>query len=147
MCSKARLTYKQAQEILNNKHLELNETSVKLFKIAMHLCIDHLNDPAYSYKISEAGEEHSWQAHMLVEELMIWANKLIAKFLYERLPDMTLLRRQVAPPHDVVATFQGSFSSVGGYSLAMNHLNFRPPIESLLVLQTTAKDIRDAISS
>ena len=147
MCSKARLTYREAQKIIENKHLELNETLVKLLQFAMHLRIDRLNNAAYSYEISEAGEENSWQAHLLVEELMIWANKSIAEFLYEHLPDMTLLRRQVAPPHEVVAAFKGSFSNVGGYSLAMNHLNFRPPIESLLVLQTTAKDIRDAISS
>ena len=147
MCSKARLTYKQAQEILDNKQLEWNDTLVRLFRIAMHLRIERLSNTAYSYEISDAGEENNWQAHLLVEELMIWANKSIAKFLYEHLPDMTLLRRQVAPSHDVVAAFKGSFSSIGGYSLAMNHLKFRQPIEPLLVLQTTAKDIRDAISS
>ena len=147
MCSKARLTYKQAQEILESKQMEWNDTLVRLFKIAMHLRIERLNNAAYSYEISDTDEENNWQAHLLVEELMIWANKSIAQFLYQRLPESTLLRRQAAPPDDVVAAFKGSFSSVGGYSLAMNHYNFRPPIEPLLVLKTTAKDIRDAISS
>ena len=147
MCSKARLTYREAQKILESQHLELNETLVKLFQIAMHLRIDRLNNAAYSYEISEAGEENNWQAHLLVEELMIWANKSIAKHLYKYSSDTYLLRRQVAPPCDVVAAFQGTFSNVGGYSLAMNHLSFRPPIEPLWVLQTTVMDIRDAISS
>ena len=147
MCSKARLTYREAQKILESQHLELNETLVKLFQIAMHLRLERLSNAAYSYEISEPGEENNWQAHLLVEELMIWANTSIAKYLYQHLPDTSLLRRQAAPPCDVMAAFQGTFSSVGGYSLAMNHLNFRPPIEPLWVLQTTVMDIRDAISS
>ena len=164
MCSKARLTYKQAQEILENnltpevqnvvKHfnsyssqLNLNKTLLKLYEIAMHLRIKRINDAAYSYEISEAGEEKNWQAHLLVEELMIWANKSVASFVYQHLPENTLLRQQVAPPHDTVAAFKGSFSSIGGYSLAMKHLNFRSPVEPLLVLKSTAKNIMDAISS
>ena len=126
MCSKARLTYKQAQEILENKitqklqdvveqfqscdqELNLNKTLLKLFEIAMHLRIKRINDAAYSYEISEAGEEKNWQAHLLVEELMIWANESVAKFVYQHLPENTLLRQQVAPPHDTVAAFKGSF--------------------------------------
>ena len=164
MCSKARLTYKQAQEILENsltpevqdivKHfnscssqLNLNKTLLKLYEIAMHLRIKRINDAAYSYEISEAGEERNWQAHLLVEELMIWANESIAKFILKFLPENTLLRRQIAPPHNTVAAFQGSFHSIGGYSLAMKHLSFRSPVEPLLVLKSTAKDIKDAIYS
>ena len=164
MCSKARLTYKQAQEILENKitqklqdvveqfqscdqELNLNKTLLKLFQIAMHLRIKRINDAAYSYEISEAGEEKNWQAHLLVEELMIWANESVAKFVYQHLPENTLLRQQVAPPHDTVAAFKGSFSSIGGYSLAMKHLDFRSPVEPLLVLKSTAKNIMDAVSS
>ena len=163
MRSKARLTYKQAQEILENKitpklhdveqfqscdqELNLNKTLLTLYEIAMHLRIKRINDAAYSYEISEAGEEKNWQAHLLVEELMIWANESVAKFVYQHLPENALLRQQVAPPHDTVAAFKGSFSSIGGYSLAMKHLDFRSPVEPLLVLKSTAKNIMDAISS
>ena len=164
MCSKARLTYRQAQEILENnltpevqvvvKHfnscssqLNLNKTLMKLYEIAMYLRIRRINDAAYSYEISEAGEEKNWQAHLLVEELMIWANESVASFVYQHFPENALLRQQVAPPHDTVAAFKGSFSSIGGYSLAMKHFDFRPPVEPLLVLKSTAKNILDSISS
>ena len=69
-----------------------------LYQIAFEQRKRRLGDAAaYSYDISEEGDESCWQAHLLIDELMIWANHAIAKCTFKANPNCTLLRRQRQP--------------------------------------------------
>ena len=107
-----KLTYATAQSILEGKEHEIIGTactfkdpslyeSIKvLYEIAFFFRHQRLNsDAAYAYDISDPGEEKCWQAHLLVEELMIWANNEVAKRIHSYYPEAALLRRQL-PPHE-----------------------------------------------
>lgn len=117
----AKLSYKCAQDIMDgslecSKYQEiyqcmrdydsvqgqpsLNETLKILLKIAMKLRIDRLgNLEALSYEMDDKNEQDCWQMHLLVEEMMIWANSAIAKELLSAYPECALLRKQ-NPPND-----------------------------------------------
>ena len=121
----AKLSYMSAQDIMDNtfdstsdpevaKWIEnynseksqpsLKETLSLLYKVAMKLRSDRLGSlAALSYDIHESGEEECWQTHLLVEELMVWANNVISNRLFTVYPECALLRKQSAPNIEEVA--------------------------------------------
>ena len=137
MMSFVRLSYKDAQQIMNGEVIEavplreqlqefddggplsMKGTLKLLFNIAMKLCIDRLGNAAYSYDVTDPGEEENWQSHLLVSELMIWANSKIAKFLYEKIPGLCPLRRQLPPTPEDIAKVQHTHKEAFIYSLSL----------------------------
>ena len=120
VCSRARLTYKDAQDLLNGKKSkELNKT-VKSYnsalpsgdtfgleqKLAVLLQISEfflryrteLND--IDYTIDDDEDLLSPQAHFLVKEMMILANRIAAEHVLAAFPKVTPLRRQKPPIQD-----------------------------------------------
>ena len=163
MKSVIKLCYKSAQQLLNSEtpateevqkrvkefdstgKLSITETLKLVFKIAMNIRIKRLGDAAYYFPISDPGEEENWQSHLLVEELMIWANNMIAKYLYERLPQMSVLRRQLPPLAEEMSAVEKTHENVLGHSLSLKSLSSQLVEESPLLMTTsTLQDIRDA---
>ena len=120
VCSRARLTYKHAQDLLSRKkNKELNKIvrdynstlpSDSKFeleqKIAVLLQISEFflrhrtqcND--IDYTIEDDDELLSPQAHFLVKEMMIWANRIAAEHVLAAFPPLAPLRRQKPPNQD-----------------------------------------------
>ena len=162
MKSMIKLCYKSAQQLLNSEtpeteevqkrakefdstgKLSISETLKLLFKIAMNIRIKRLGDAAYCYQISDPGEEENWQSHLLVEELMIWANNIIAKYLYESLPQMSVLRRQLPPLAEESSAVEKAHEGVLGHSLCLKSLSSQSVDETPLLMTTsTLQAIRD----
>ena len=95
-------TYSQAQDALdrapNSVHSHLFDSLELLCGISKELRQQRFqSDTAYSCRVDEHEEINSWQAHKLVEELMIWANNEVAKHIRACYPDAALLCRQGVP--------------------------------------------------
>ena len=161
--SMMKLCYKSAQQLLNSKtpeteevqervkefdstgKLSISETLKLLFKIAMNIRIKRLGDAAYCYQISDPGEEENWQSHLLVEELMIWANNVIGKYLYENLPQMSILRRQRPPLAEESSAVEKAHEGVLGHSLSFKSLSSQSVDKQPLLMRTsTLQAIQDA---
>ena len=69
-----------------------------LLKCVQFLRQDRLESASVYYEISEPEVELEPQSHVLVEELMIWANREVAKYLMENGPfEAVILRTQGSP--------------------------------------------------
>ena len=137
--SQARLTYKAAQQILDDKPIEdkvscthvrefnlkngercMHTTMNLLFQIAMHLREKRLKQTAFSGVSDVCDSDHkSLHSHLLVSELMIWANTNIANYLLENLKQMVLLYRQPPPLSENLAKFRKTFQGMLCYSLSL----------------------------
>ena len=137
--SQARLTYEAAQDMLDGKpikdeesHKQVREYEIKngdkcmantmkfLFKIVMHLREKRLKEAAFCIvSDQDEKEDDCWQSHLLVSELMIWANSNIASYLHQNLTQMILLRRQAPPQLENLAKFREIFQQTFCYSLAL----------------------------
>lgn len=94
----------QSMKLGMSKFKEQNKISVSasikhLYDIGCHLRKNRLNlsHGCLMYDISDPGEENYWQTHLLIEELMIWINSVVAKHILSHYPNMALLRRQRFP--------------------------------------------------
>ena len=94
-----------------------------LYKIAFTLRKTRLGvTAAFSYSINEDSEESCWQAHLMVEELMIWANHVVAKSVYNVFPDCALLRRQRCPNNEERSACLVLHSPILNHSLSLRPL-------------------------
>ena len=151
--SRWRLTYEGAQDRLNTcstistinnskaidpkRQLDLASTLCHIYHIARYLRKERVGDAGYAYQVSDAGEENNWQAHLLVEELMIWANGLIARYMCSQLPNLCILRRQLPPSDDDVKKFKEQFEALIPYSLSFTpFLTLNSPCLSQQLLLT-----------
>ena len=98
-------TYAEAEKIIS-KNTDLNVSSQMsadiriLHKLAKGLRIGRIGKQSYfkETQISfDRNHEMSDEAHMLIEEWMIFTNALVAQHLVEQLPEQTLVRSQPAP--------------------------------------------------
>ena len=165
------LTYMNAQKIMDgNEHISLdvatairqfnsqrNQPSLSrtlqlLYKIALSLKKKRLqSDAAYYYDISEPEDSSCWQTHMLIEELMIWANSKVAERLHKKYPDTALLRRQPEPNSETMTDFTDKHKKVASMSLGLSSLigSQQEITEDQVFILTneTLSEIRSAISS
>lgn len=90
------LTYAEAQAVLYSGNRD--DSLHALWQVACFLRAQRLGEEAASCFIAgEPDEELHPEAHMLVEEFMIWANRSVAALLMKKFPDSTILRRQPPP--------------------------------------------------
>ena len=80
------------------------------------------SDAAFAYDINDAEEACCWQTHLLVEELMIWANRKVAEQLRGQYPDLALLRKQAAPNLERKQAILDRDHSIISCSLSLSHL-------------------------
>ena len=162
--SQAQLTYKSAQNLMDGKPIEFEEmkkqitdydakqdgmsmvdTLKLLYQIAMKLRVDRLSDAAYSYDVSEPGEEDCWQTHFIIEELMIWTNAAIAEYLKESLPKMALVRYQLPPQQEDVKKIQKIYENVTGHSFALKRYSIsNDNLSPLYITTSTLEQLHSA---
>ena len=169
--SSIQLTYTTAQEIMDGgKVPELNseihnfnsksgqpslsKTLQLLFKVALHLRKNRLqSDAAYAYDLNDPEDSYCWQAHMLIEELMVWANSIVASRIHSAYPHAALLRRQPEPNQEFLSSFIDHHKNVTNLSLALssltNHGYQQDANEDayFILAASTLNQIREAIST
>ena len=112
-------------------------------------------DAAYCYDVNEPEDAHCWQTHMLVEELMIWANSTVAKRLHERFADCALLRRQGPPNEEEMKSFVSENRPLLSHSCSLSHylalyaMDDNEPLETtdLVIPRRTLANLQTAMSS
>ena len=167
--SSIQLTYKMAQAIMENslelpkeavQEIEqfnrsvglpkLTETLQLLYRTALFLRLQRLSNlpAAYCYDVSEPEERACWQAHLLIEELMIWANSVVAHTIYHSFKDCALLRRHAAPNREEQSAVVGQHSMIMGYSLYLQQFGSTPQKSlPIVVPHFTLKEIIRAIGA
>ena len=126
------LTYKLAQLVIEGSTLEhhgscstqlrkfdangeqpsLSHSLQLLYRIALHLRSTRIGSGAALCYESNDSEVSCWQAHMLVEELMIWANSQVASCIHSKYMNSALLRCQAPPNKDDLSALVGLHNSV-----------------------------------
>ena len=161
-----KLSYQAAQQIMEKQHLQDNAQAMKefdatdgqptiaetlqlLYKIALKMRQERLRSPAaYCYEVEESEERSCWQTHMMIEELMIWANSVVANQIYDNFKDVALVRRQGAPNSEELAAVIGEHSLVMGYSLYLEQfVSHALPSVPFIVPLHTVKEIVQALRS
>ena len=168
MVSQLRLCYESAQRILNNETLEDKDTAEAINKfdstgpisihntlhyllgIAKSLRIKRLGEAGHVYSTSDPGEEFCWQSHLLVSELMIWANAQLADYMVRNLPNGgALLRCQLPPSAKEIEDLNTKFKDKMVHSLELKSLCSAKPLPKprpLLAAVQTIEQIQHFIA-
>ena len=166
--SAVKLTYANAQRILEGvtppecvvdtdtfNDLSLSRSMKLLYSIAFAMRQERLkSDAACSYDMSEPGEEHCWQSHLLVKELMIWANSEVAKRIHSRYPDAAMVRRQSSPNEEMTRRIVNEYRGIMANSLHLSRYIGSPNDETsdaspspLLVTLDVLQKLKKAIDN
>ena len=171
VCSRAQLTYKEVQDLLNgvkskklnkivknyNKVLPSGSTFGLQQKLAMMLQISEhflryrtqLDD--IDYTIEDDEDLLSPQAHFLVKEMMIWANRVAAVHVMAAFPKLTLLRRQKPPNQDRLTKAIEQYKDVVGFSplykSLTEKLKFSAEPGPFLMMELLRKQLLGALQS
>ena len=89
------LTYGEAQAELDREGKDNNLHT--LWKVASFLRSNRLGEAAFCFIAGDSDEVLHPEAHMLVEEFMIWANHEVASLLMAKFPKKAIFRRQPPP--------------------------------------------------
>ena len=136
VCSRARLTYEDVQgllngvessrlvSIVNNYKKEMSAGSIfglkqrliKLLQISEHFFRLRTQSNDINFTIADSETLQSPQAHFLVEEMMIWANRIAAEHVLAAFPESTLLRRQKPPNQDRLEKALQQYKDAVNYS-------------------------------
>ena len=137
--------------------IPLRDAMKTLYTIAFYLRQERLkSDASYVYEVSDPGEEHCWQTHMLIEELMIWINSIVAKRICLHYPNSALLRRQRFPNMQQQAKVVIEHQPIMGYSHKISQLlpqNRGPSVSSkgqapsLLLPAHRVRELKDLVTS
>ena len=128
---------------------DLQSSLQLLYKVAMHLRVQRLKLAAYAYNLSEKESMNSWQAHILVEELMIWANRTVAKYAYDHCEpkDGTILLRQSSPDEQELRELDGSILEHSLLWGTPGISKSQKPTQPLLIPNSTLLELQDAYKS
>ena len=165
--SQLQLTYESANNILNGatpaelsdqidsfnatqpSQLSLTNCLNMLYQIALEQRKIRLGQmTAFSYRISEDGDENCWQSHLLIEELMIWANYAIADKIYTSYPNCALLLRQLSPNNEEKSACLERHKQILANSLSHQALISKPVLASpITVPQFVINKLIDAVKN
>ena len=167
--SSIQLTYMTAQQIMDGSEVpelnpeihifdsksdqpSLSKTLQLLFKVALRLRQIRLqSDAAYAYDLNDPEESYCWQTHMLIAELMIWANSIIATRIHAAYPHAALLRRQPEPNQEILRNFVDQHQNATNMSLALSCLASTVQQEAtggyFILAASTLNQIREALST
>ena len=149
--SQAELTYSEAQALLFNDEEELSPTLLRkmqafnssqpplllnqmmrhLWKLAWFLRKERLKDAALAFTVGEEDHLQNPEAHYLVEEFMVWANRKVAEELVGKFPHETIIRSQAKPNDQELEEFKENLKAVIPLSAAFNSLI--PPDQSVSI--------------
>lgn len=103
-----------------------------------------LQGAAYSLSLDEPEKQECPEAHVLIEELMIWANCQVATKLLNTFPDCTILRVQGKPQEGEVAKLQREHGATLATSLSLQ--SYAPqgvkPVNVVHILLDTYQKIK-----
>ena len=121
--SSCRLTYAEAQEIILRQDITAKKVSDLVVKsigvlhdVAQMRRRMRLGDAAIS--TSEA-EDEDFEAHQLVEEMMILANQIVATFLKEKSSEFAVLRTQLPPKNHRLSEWREKYGRFAKHSLCL----------------------------
>ena len=126
---------------------DLSKSLQVLYEVAMHLRVKRLKQAAHAYSVSDDESMKSWQAHLLVEELMIWANRTVAEHVHKHhLASGTVLLRQSSPDEQELRKIDGNILE---HSVALSKLVRESPKQTpqLLVPNYTFLELQNALKS
>ena len=135
---------------LSRSHLNIENQLSILWKIAMFIRQKRLgNDAAYSLPLDKPETQKYPEAHCLIQELMIWANRRVAIKLLETFPSRTILRVQGKPPEDELANLQKNHGATMAMSLSLKDyaLPNQSPAGEVHILQSTCHEIKTCLDS
>ena len=164
MQSQVRLNYLEAQHLFSERSSDslqekidqypslpgqpdLVQSLQHLYKIAMYLRVQRLGKAAYAYSLSEEESIESWQAHLLVEELMIWANSTVAAYIYRRMASYAVLRRQPGPDEHELKELQSLHGQAIRQSVGMSSQGIGDSLAPMVIPRSTLLVIQNAIVS
>ena len=150
VCSRARLTYEEAQILLNrvktknskldnlvrdfnralNSKFGLEQRLAVLLQISEFFFKDRTHSDSVNYTIEDEEVLLSPQAHFLVEEMMIWANRIAAEHVLAAFPKLTVLRRQKSPNQDQMTKALQQYEDAVNYSPVFKSLASKYSITS-----------------
>ena len=136
VCSRACLTYEDAQNLLNgvkssrldnlvrdfnrtllaNNAFGLEQRLAMLLQISEFLFKDRTQSDSINYTIEDDEVLLNPQAHFLVKEMMIWANRIAAEHVLAAFPKLTLLRCQKSPNYDQLKKALQQYKDAVNYS-------------------------------
>ena len=144
--SKHELTYAEAQTSLFNvdESDPLHKKLAVLWAVACYLRQKRLKGAAKHISVDELDEISNPEAHVLVEELMIWANKMVAIKLFDHFP---VIHRCQSPPNqkhlDKLVATHGQHMAV---SLDLQqHVLHQETYRSVAILQETLREMKAAL--
>ena len=172
VCSRAKLTYKDAQELLNgvkNKKLNkivknynkafhsgsstfgLHKRLAVMLQISEYFLRDRMQSDDIYYTIDDDEDLLSPQAHFLVKEMMIWANRNAAEHVLAAFPNLTLLRRQTPPNQDQLTKAIEQCKDAVGFSPLYKSLAEKLEISTepgyFLMMELLRKQLLEALQS
>ena len=171
VCSRARLTYKDVQNLLSgvkNSNLDkivsnYNDTlpTDNTFRLEQRLAVllqisefffgvrTQSND--VDYTIEDDDILLNPQAYFLVREMMIWANRIAAEHVLAAFPELTLLRRQKPPNQDQLTKAIEQYKDVVDFSPLYKSLAVKLDITTapglFLIIELLRKQLLEALQS
>ena len=167
--SVVQLTYMDAQSIMDSdkipvKHSEatkkfdedkkqpsFQDSMRLLFAVAKLRRRERIqSDAAFAYDVNDQKEVSCWQSHMLVEELMIWANNEVAKQVHTSFPNAAILRKQAPPNAEQKQEIIEKNQSIMACSLYLSHYlldgnTHASPDVDILIPHDTLRRLHDAL--
>ena len=123
--SRKRLTYKEAEAVLENETISGSNTpdeviqSIQiLYKIASLWRKKRLGDESYFHGL-DSDSEDTPKAHHLVQEMMIYGNRLVAERLLDYYPDCCPLRCQLAPTEAELEKWKLNYSNIASNTFVL----------------------------
>ena len=168
------LTYEEAQKLLfkeskfssdplfsdygkvaqyNSQSLSSNKLRIEyqlsvLWKIALYIRQRRIGkDAAYSLIIEDSDDQRCPEAHILIQELMIWTNKHVAIKLLNDFPEKTVLRIQKKPSEEEFINLRKQHGAAMAISLALrSYVDVgETPVDQFHVLSSIYTKIREHI--
>jgi len=122
--SSCQLTYPEAQKIIDGQDTSLHQTpqDVKekiraLSALAQRRRKLRLRDASFDHWSNSDDDGKDFEAHELVEEMMLLTNEEIAKFLSQQIPDRAPLRTQLPPKDHKLSDWVRQYGQFVKYSL------------------------------
>ena len=119
-----------------------------LYKMAMRLRVERLGQAAYAYNFISEKPRESWQAYLLQNELLIWANAVVAKCVYQHMPRHAVLIRECRPPEE--EKLLKKLSGVIGHSVALNRarqINIPADLDAFIIPHSILQELHKAIEN
>ncbi|XP_065917898.1 3'-5' exoribonuclease HELZ2-like isoform X3 [Dysidea avara] len=171
--SRARLTYEEAQHLLTgvydaslaekvtyynntlprNCTFRLKQRLTLLLQISESFFRNRMQSNDMDYSIEDADKLSSPQAHFLVSELMIWANRIAAEHILTAFPQLALLRRQKPPNQEQLERVLEKCKDIVAHSpvhkALADNMDVNVPIntKSVMMMEATRKQLYGALQS